>query len=76
MPKTSKLPYEWYETLNIHLTTIRDFRDFCRKAGLKVLREIPLRTSVPGKSTEVKLLPNLRADTAIFILEAALPPTT
>jgi methionine biosynthesis protein MetW len=76
MPKTSKLPYEWYETLNIHLTTIHDFRDFCRKAGLKVLREIPLRTSVPGKSTEVKLLPNLRADTAIFILEAALPPTT
>jgi methionine biosynthesis protein MetW len=76
MPKTSKLPYEWYETLNIHLTTIRDFRDFCRKAGLKVLREIPLRTSVAGKSTEVKLLPNLRADTAIFILEEAMPPTT
>jgi methionine biosynthesis protein MetW len=74
MPKTSKLPYEWYETLNIHLTTIRDFRDFCRKAGLKVLREIPLRTSAPGKSTEVRLLPNLRADTAIFILEEAIRP--
>ena len=76
MPKTFQLPHEWYETLNIHLTTIHDFRDFCRKAGLKVLREIPLRTSAPGKSTEVRLLPNLRADTAIFILEAALPPTT
>ncbi|MGA2607255.1 MAG: methionine biosynthesis protein MetW [Terriglobia bacterium] len=76
MPKTPKLPYEWYETLNIHLTTIRDFRDFCRKAGLKVLREIPLRTSAPGKCTEVRLLPNLRADTAIFILEEALPLTT
>jgi methionine biosynthesis protein MetW len=74
MPKTLKLPYEWYETLNIHLTTIRDFRDFCRKAGLRVLREIPLRASAPGKCTEVRLLPNLRADTAIFILEEALPP--
>jgi methionine biosynthesis protein MetW len=74
MPKTLKLPYEWYETLNIHLTTIRDFRDFCRKAGLKVLREIPLRASAPGKHTEVRLLPNLRADTAIFILEAAMAP--
>jgi methionine biosynthesis protein MetW len=74
MPKTPNLPYEWYETLNIHLTTIHDFRDFCRKAGLKVLREIPLRISAPGKSTEVRFLPNLRADTAIFVLEDALPP--
>jgi methionine biosynthesis protein MetW len=74
MPKTLKLPYEWYETLNIHLTTIRDFRDFCRKAGLKVLREIPLRVPAPGKCAEVRFLPNLRADTAIFILEEAVPP--
>ena len=73
MPKTLKLPYEWYETLNIHLTTIRDFRQFCRRAGLKVSREIPLRTSTPGKHTGVRLLPNLRADAAIFILEEALP---
>jgi len=73
MPKTLKLPYEWYETLNIHLTTIRDFRDFCRKAGLNVLREIPLRTSDSGKCIEVRLLPNLRAETAIFVLEEVLP---
>jgi len=77
MPKTSKLPYEWYETLNIHLTTISDFRDFCRKAGLKVLREIPLRTSANGTYAQVGFLPNLRADAAIFILEAAMSqPTT
>ena len=71
MPKTLKLPYEWYETFNIHLTTIHDFRDFCRKAGLNVLREIALRTSAQGKCTEVTFLPNLRADAAIFILEEA-----
>lgn len=71
MPKTLKLPYEWYETLNIHLTTVHDFRDFCNKAGLKVSREIPLRTSAAGKYTEVTFLPNLRADAAVFVLEAA-----
>ena len=69
MPKTLKLPHEWYETLNIHHTTLHDFRDFCRKAGLNVLREIPLRSSAPGTYTEVGFLPNLRADAAIFILE-------
>jgi methionine biosynthesis protein MetW len=73
MPKTLKLPYEWYETLNIHLTTIRDFRDFCRKAGLKVVREIPLRTSARGKYTEARFLSNLRADSALFILEEGEP---
>jgi methionine biosynthesis protein MetW len=71
MPKTDQLPYEWFETLNIHLTTILDFRDFCRKAELRVLQEIPLRTSVRGQSTVVKFLPNLRADAAIFVLENA-----
>jgi hypothetical protein len=70
MPKTGKLPYEWYETLNIHLTTIIDFREFCRKAGLNVLQEIPLRTSRPRLHSVVRFLPNLRADSAIFVLEA------
>jgi methionine biosynthesis protein MetW len=74
MPKTGKLPYEWHETLNIHLTTINDFRSFCHDAGLKILREIPFRTSASGKCTEVRLLPNLRADAAIFILEEAKSP--
>jgi methionine biosynthesis protein MetW len=71
MPKTLKLPNEWYETLNIHLTTVHDFREFCGRAGLKILREIPLRTSATGKYTEVTFLPNLRADGAVFVLEAA-----
>jgi hypothetical protein len=74
MPKTEKLPYEWYETLNIHLTTIVDFRDFCRKAGLTVLREIPLRTSARGRCTVVRFLPNLLADSAIFVLEEGDTP--
>ena len=69
MPKTDQLPYEWYETLNIHLTTILDFREFCRKAELRVLQEIPLRTSAMGQYKVVKFLPNLRADAAIFVLE-------
>jgi methionine biosynthesis protein MetW len=76
MPKTERLPYEWYETLNIHLTTILDFRDFCRKAGLTVLQEIPLRSSGPGRCTVVRFLPNLRADSAIFVLEDGGTPQT
>jgi methionine biosynthesis protein MetW len=74
MPKTEHLPDEWYETQNIHLTTIRDFREFCRKAGLKVLREIPLRIPSSGRPTVVRFLPNLRADSAIYVLENGVQP--
>ncbi|MGE5532490.1 MAG: methionine biosynthesis protein MetW [Bacteroidota bacterium] len=71
MPKTGRLPYEWYDTPNIHLPTIKDFRDFCRLAHLRLLREIPLRTGADGRCRETHFLPNLRADAAIFLVEAA-----
>ena len=69
MPKSPRLPYEWYDTPNIHLTTLADFRDFCRAADLRILREIPLRTKGEGKCRQVKFLPNLMADAAIFMVE-------
>ncbi|MHB8994780.1 MAG: methionine biosynthesis protein MetW [Armatimonadota bacterium] len=71
MPKTGRLPYEWYDTPNIHLPTIKDFRDFCRIAHLRLLREIPLRTGRDGRCRETHFLPNLRADAAIFVVKAA-----
>jgi methionine biosynthesis protein MetW len=70
MPKTGNLPHEWYETSNIHLTTIIDFRSFCTKAGLHILQEIPLRSSGTGQDRVVRFAPNWRADSAIFVLEA------
>lgn len=42
MPKTAKLPFEWYDTPNIHLLTIKDFTDFCRAHQIHILRHINL----------------------------------
>jgi methionine biosynthesis protein MetW len=69
MPKSARLPYEWYDSPNIHLTTIPDFRDFCRRAELKILKELPLSTAHEGECRIVKLLPNLLADAAMFMIE-------
>ncbi len=69
MPKGQRIPYEWYDSPNIHLTTISDFRDFCRKAGLRVIKEFPLHTSPDGECNVVRILPNLLADEAIFLVE-------
>ena len=39
MPKTSLLPFEWYDTPNIHSLTIDDFRDFCRSRNISIEHE-------------------------------------
>lgn len=71
MPKSTRLPFEWYDSPNIHLTTIPDFRDFCKKANLTILKEFPLRTSDDGQYKLVRFIPNLLADAAIFVVEDA-----
>ncbi|MEZ5873449.1 MAG: methionine biosynthesis protein MetW [Hyphomicrobiales bacterium] len=43
MPRTDNLPEEWYDTLNIHLCTIKDFLGLCD--------EIAPRWSAPWRST-------------------------
>jgi methionine biosynthesis protein MetW len=67
MPKTKSLPYEWYDTPNIHLTTICDFRRFCREHGLEIIKETDLVVGENG-CKRVRVAPNLFADYAIFQL--------
>ena len=33
MPVSEELPYAWYETPNVHLCTLTDFEDLCRRLG-------------------------------------------
>ncbi len=72
MPKSSRLPYEWYDTPNIHLFTIRDFRVFCQEAGLRVTHEIAIR-GFGERCRRIRLMPNLLADAAVFVVEQMLP---
>ncbi len=37
MPKSPQLPYEWYDTPNIHHCTIRDFDALCKSKNIKIL---------------------------------------
>ena len=69
MPISARIPYEWYDSPNIHHTTIKDFRKFCKQNGLKLLKEIDLRTLRNGECRVVPILPNLLADYAIFMFQ-------
>jgi len=64
MPVSEALPYEWYNTPNVHLFTIHDFESFCASHSIRVLGRI-----VMDGNRRVTLLPNLRGGLAVFRLE-------
>ncbi|MFO8008264.1 MAG: methionine biosynthesis protein MetW [Candidatus Brocadiia bacterium] len=66
MPVTGVLPYSWYETPNIHLLTIKDFHEFCRRQGVRIMDAIYLS---PGFGRRPALMANLLASMAIFVVE-------
>ena len=61
MPVSRELPYQWYDTPNVHLCTLRDFETFCRDHHVTVLGR-----SVMTGEREVSLLPNLLGSTAAY----------
>jgi methionine biosynthesis protein MetW len=67
MPKSKTLPYEWYDTPNIRLMTIKDFRAMCRENNIQILQEIYLSEAGFRVSP---WLANLFAAEAVFLLEA------
>lgn len=68
MPKSNVLPFEWYETPNIHLCTIRDFEDLARRRGLAIARRILLAADGRRASPRAERRPNLLAAGAVYVL--------
>ena len=50
MPMSPELPYQWYNTPNVHLFTIADFESFCETHGVRVLERVVLREGRPVSS--------------------------
>nr|WP_068084368.1 methionine biosynthesis protein MetW [Pseudovibrio stylochi] len=70
MPVTDYLPYEWYNTPNIHFCTLRDFLALADEVDARVLRAEAL--DAKGKPIVYSgpwWLRNLISDQAIFLLE-------
>ena len=61
MPVSPELPYEWYNTPNLHLCTVRDFESFCRARSIRVLERIVL-----NDHRRVEFLSNVRGSLAVF----------
>ncbi len=61
MPVSKDLPYQWYDTPNVHLCTLDDFETFCRDQNVAILER-----RVMTREGEVNLLPNLLGSTAVY----------
>lgn len=61
MPVSDVLPYQWYDTPNVHLCTLDDFEDLCATHQVRILDR---RVMTGGSS--MPLLPNLLGSTAVY----------
>jgi len=68
-PITKELPYEWYNTPNIRVVTLKDFRIFCAKHKIKILKELAISSHYKATSGKIiRFLPNWLARYGIFLL--------
>ena len=63
MPVSKNLPYEWYDTPNVHLCTIKDFDEFCEKHNIAIEERLVLTDG-----EEISVLPNLLGSLAMYRL--------
>jgi methionine biosynthesis protein MetW len=63
VPVTKSLPNQWYSTPNLHFLSIRDFEEYCGDKNISILARYYL-----GEDRLVRLLPNLSALSAIFVI--------
>ena len=61
MPVSQSLPYQWYDTPNIHLCTVADFDAFLSARGHRVLDRVVL-----SRGRAVRFAPNLTGELAIY----------
>lgn len=68
MPKSKHLPYEWYNTPNIHLLTVNDFFEFCKKRDIKINEAIYLTRNKVRRGFLMKTIKNFFSEEVIFVI--------
>lgn len=66
-PITESLPYHWYDTPNLHMMSMSDFRDLAESLGFRILKELPI---INNRAVDRAWAANLRAKSALYVLES------
>jgi methionine biosynthesis protein MetW len=62
-PVTPSLPYEWYDTPNLHFLSISDFVAYCARRNVRIEGSV-----FASGDRRVRIFPNLFAEVGIFFL--------
>lgn len=65
MPVTGEMPYQWYDTPNIHLCTLKDFEGLAQSLGLRISH-----LAAFNGNKEVKILRSWRSTLAVYRFES------
>lgn len=75
-PKNRQLPFSWYDTPNIRVITLDDFRKFSKEVGYTIIKECAINTHALDRHGKiVSFLSNLRATYGLFLIEKSKSPT-
>lgn len=66
MPVSRTLPYEWYNTPNVRMFTVREFDRFCRDRGIAIIDR-----EVQSGDRKVTFAPNLFGQLAFYRIRQA-----
>lgn len=66
MPVSRELPYQWYDTPNVHLCTLDDFENLCAHQSIRILGR-----HVISAGKDVQVMPNLRGSVAVYRFKRA-----
>jgi methionine biosynthesis protein MetW len=69
MPVRKTIPYQWYDTPNIHFCSIDDFKVLCQEMKFLIKDEFYLKSN--GKEAGIlrgKIFPNLLAEFGLFVV--------
>jgi methionine biosynthesis protein MetW len=66
MPVSKDLPYQWYDTPNVHLCTLHDFETFCFKYRMQILDR-----RVMTDEYTITIMPNLLGNMAVYRFKRA-----
>ena len=70
MPITKNLPNEWYNTPNLHMCTIQDFVNFCKKKNIKINKSMCLTEEKISEITKKNMqYKNIFSQLGIFLIE-------
>jgi methionine biosynthesis protein MetW len=65
MPLSRAMPYQWYDTPNIHLCTFKDFEALCRTKSIHIIDRAVVDVGYDD-GVAMRMWPNLLGETAIY----------